>query len=496
MPFLEEYTLLEQLGQGAFASVYKVRHNRFGYIRAIRVLNTLIANGEFDDTYRKFVEECKVLLRIGNGNTPHIVHLYQPKLLDHKALVEMDYIQGLDIAHFLKKNDGFVEAYEIIRLALDISSALAYCHVDIYKYCMDREIDNLPDDPNDGSKVLVDHTTRQRLINKYRVIHNDIHSGNIMRREDGSYVLLDFGLALSGDEVARKSQLDNGAPEFKAPEKWDGNNSALSTSSDIYSFGIVLYELLAGRVPFVCDKKNKNSIESIHNVARAHKSELPPDIFTLRNEAYARTHQGQRLTERDYPEWLESMILKCLAKNPSDRYRDGKELFDFIQRKAGEAAIRKEINVLRSENLRLSRQEPKIIREEVRDNTPELNSKIRQLENERNRALNERDAALSEKEKTDARVSRLEQEIEQLKKKTAGASGHDTVYNPDPASVRQKSKNRSDSKKDISGSYFNKLDDDNTKRNRKSKTSNEWLLPILAGLGAAILIFIILQWIK
>ncbi len=58
--FLEVYTLLDQLGQGGYATVYKVRHNKLGYIRAIRVLNAIIAQGENDPTYQKFLDECKL----------------------------------------------------------------------------------------------------------------------------------------------------------------------------------------------------------------------------------------------------------------------------------------------------------------------------------------------------------------------------------------------------------------------------------------------------
>ena len=81
--------MLEELGQGGFATVYKVRHNELGYIRAIRVLNATITS-EQDPTYRKFKEECRLLLRLGNGNHPNIVHIYQPLLRAQKAIVEME----------------------------------------------------------------------------------------------------------------------------------------------------------------------------------------------------------------------------------------------------------------------------------------------------------------------------------------------------------------------------------------------------------------------
>lgn len=328
MAFLEEYTLLGELGQGGYATVYKVRHNNLGYIRAIRVLNAIIAHGETDRTYQKFLEECKLLLRLGNGNHPNIVHIYQPLLKAQRAIVEMDFVDGKDLYHYLEEKHSFVEIKDVLRLLRDIGGALAYCHEDIYKFCMDKDEDGLQDDPNDGRKVLLDNKTKQRLINKYRVIHNDIHSGNIIRREDGSYVLLDFGLAIEGDSVVRSSRRKNGAPEFKAPEKWE-NDSILTTQSDIYSFGVVLYEYLAGRVPFLFDKKNSNPVEAEYLLGKAHKEQQPASIFELRKAAFEYSHPGE-IYEKDYPEWLEMLIMKCLSKSTKDRFKNGKELHSFV----------------------------------------------------------------------------------------------------------------------------------------------------------------------
>ena len=257
MAFLQEYTMLDELGRGGFATVYKVRHNDLEYIRAIRVLNETVVDSS-SKTYQKFLRECKTLLRLGNGNHPSIVHIYQPRLILNKALVEMDYVDGVDIQHYLTQNQNFIPKDEVIRMAIQMSSALAYCHEDIYRFCMDRDKDHLQDDPNDGSKVLIDEDKREELIRNYKVIHNDIHSGNIMRREDGNYVLLDFGLAINGDEVVRSSRHANGAPEYKAPEKWD-DDTILTEQSDIYSFGVVLFQYLAGRVPFPFDVNERSN---------------------------------------------------------------------------------------------------------------------------------------------------------------------------------------------------------------------------------------------
>ena len=333
MAFLQEYTMLDELGYGGFATVYKVRHNELGYIRAIRVLNeTIVAKSGEDpkknETYQKFLRECKVLLRLGNGCHPNIVHIFKPDLLENKAIVEMDYVDGGDIFDYLEKNHNFVPVEEIIRMAKQISSALAYCHEDIYRFCMDKDFDNLKDDPKDGKKVLLDDQTRKRLIEKYKVIHNDIHSGNIMHREDGNFVLLDFGLAINGNEVVRSSRRKNGAPEFKAPEKWD-NEAILTEQSDIYSFGVLLYQCLAGRVPFPFDTRNSNETEAEYLLSKAHQYATPPSIEGIRKEFFERKFKGEEY-KKDYPQWLEDVILKCLSKNPKDRFRNGKELYEYI----------------------------------------------------------------------------------------------------------------------------------------------------------------------
>lgn len=325
MNFLKEYTLLGELGKGGFATVYKVRHNELGYIRAVRVLNDPVVDDKCK-AYRNFLRECKVLLRLGNGNHRNIVHIYQPRFLENHALVEMDFVDGTDIAHYLKKNDNFLPIDEVIRMVKEISSALAYCHEDIYKFCMDRDDDDLKDDPKDGSKVLVDEATRKRLIEKYKVIHNDIHSGNIMRREDGSFTLLDFGLAIEGDEVVKSSSRhENGAPEFMPPEKFD-NELILTEQSDIYSFGVVMFEYLAGRVPFVCDGKSFSAIKNLYDVVKSHDI---PAIIDLRRQNFENKFSGQKY-KKDYPDWLETAILKCLEKNPAKRFKNGKELYDFV----------------------------------------------------------------------------------------------------------------------------------------------------------------------
>lgn len=411
MAFLQEYTMLDELGRGGFATVYKVRHNELGYIRAVRVLNETIVDSN-SPTWQKFLRECKVLLRLGNGNHPNIVHIYQPRLLDNKALVEMDYVDGQDILHYLNQSQNFVPVEEVLHMAMQMSSALAYCHENIYKFCMDRDADNLQDDPNDGSKVLIDEQTRNRLIEKYKVIHNDIHSGNIMRREDGNFVLLDFGLAINGCEVVRSSRRKNGAPEFKAPEKWD-DESILTEQSDIYSFGIVLYQYLAGRVPFPFNT-NISSIKAEYALSEAHQKEIPPSIESLRKDFFEKKFEGQEY-KKDYPQWLEDVIMKCLSKNPKDRFKNGKELYDCISKYAHEETkvsdeVEKKIEQLKAQNEELA-----LDMEHLRRSNKLLNMALDEKQN----ALLRAEQSLKEEQKKNDTLVRETQsqqiEIDQLK---------------------------------------------------------------------------------
>jgi formylglycine-generating enzyme required for sulfatase activity/tRNA A-37 threonylcarbamoyl transferase component Bud32 len=323
-----EYEILQLLGEGAFASVYKVRNKQLGYIRAIRVLKETIAD-EQDEKYQKFLKECQLLLRLGNGGHPNIVRIAQPRLLQNHALVEMEYVQGKDVNDYLIENNHFLSIEEVLRFVQNVSSALAYCHVDIYKFCMDRELDHLQEDPDDGSKVLLDDKTMQRLIEKYKVIHNDIHSRNIIRKYDGSYILLDFGLAIQDGTVVKSSKRKGGAPEYKAPEKWE-DEGIISEQSDIYSLGVLMYEMLAGQTPFPYNSRI-SATRAEYELMEQHEKAIPSAIEPLRRAVFETTNPGKIYT-KDYPGWLETVIMKCLEKKPENRYANGKELLEDVKR--------------------------------------------------------------------------------------------------------------------------------------------------------------------
>ena len=331
MSIKDEYEKLCIIGKGSYATIWKARHKELGYVRALKMSNEQVEN-ENDPAYRSFIKECKVLLQIGNGSHPNIVHIYQPRLIDNRAVVEMDYVDGETLCKYLDR-EHFMPIGEVYKFINDIVGAMAYCHYDIYRYLMNPNVDDLKTDPNDGHKYIIDNITEQRLVEKYAVTHNDLHSNNIMRRYyDGSYMLLDFGLAITNGKAVKTSAMRGGALEYMSPEKFS-DNSTITTQSDVYSLGIMLFEVLAGRVPFALDPNayESNPTEASYFIMKAHKEALPPEIEPLRREAFEKANPGQTYV-KDYPPELEAIIRRCLEKDPAKRYPNAKVLYEEIKK--------------------------------------------------------------------------------------------------------------------------------------------------------------------
>lgn len=323
MALFGEYTILKTINpDGGEAIIYKVRHNEWGDIKALRVPKTSI-NSEEDDAFLKFKDECKKLLRLSNH--PNIVKIYRPRFWkepgeeEGKAYVEMEFVDGKDLLkHLTEDEQNFIPIEDVLRMAEQISSALAFCHVDVYTECMTGEERNEIEkaENEEKRKTIID-----RLIKDYRVVHNDIHSNNIIRRKNGDYVLLDFGLAFDGKEVVRSTKMKGGVIAFMAPEKFEAlregrklEEKELTPQLDIYGFGVVLYEYLAGKLPNK-DCTDKNSIEQ--------------SIYNSRKQYFEKKYPEKEYT-KDYPDWLVDVIIICLRKYPEKHFENGKGLHDYI----------------------------------------------------------------------------------------------------------------------------------------------------------------------
>ncbi|HMI05725.1 MAG TPA: protein kinase, partial [Pedobacter sp.] len=158
------------------------------------------------------------------------------------------------------------------------------------------------------------------------VRHGDIKSNNVkFNTATGNYILLDFGLAIMSDEQRRSSLRNAGAVEFMAPEQYNGK---MLFQTDVYSYGVVLYELLAGTVPFPLVNKH----ESARNLVMVAHIEKPvPDLLELRKAHLpADWPDDKKVAEMQVPGWLLEVIGRCLEKLPEKRYKDGTELYEAV----------------------------------------------------------------------------------------------------------------------------------------------------------------------
>ena len=286
---VENLGALKSGGQG---SVYKARKTG-EIITAIKILPTPIASESEDDKhFSSFQNEVQKLKKVNEVPSPNVVSIIASGITSSGNLpyIEMEYIEGPDLGELLKPPyDPVFTIKETLKVADQLSNALAHCH-------------------------------------RANIKHGDIKSNNVkFNQRTGNYILLDFGLSVMSDEQRRTSIRYAGAIEFMAPEQ---SNGETLFETDIYSFGIILFELLAGTVPFPLTNKGEMARNA---VMLAHMEILPPDMVTLRRDALpVGWSNDKREREMQIPVWLLGMIYKCLEKDPAKRFKSGYELQEYI----------------------------------------------------------------------------------------------------------------------------------------------------------------------
>ena len=316
---LENMGALRTGGQG---SVYKGK--RIGeIITAVKLLPTPIHTENDDDkNFRDFQNEVEKLKKVNEEPNPNVVKILNSGITESGSFpfIEMEFIEGPDLEELLKPpHDSVFSVREVIKVADQLSNALAHCH-------------------------------------KVSVKHGDIKSNNVkLNIRSGNYILLDFGLAVMSDEQRRSSLRHAGAIEFMAPEQ---NEGQMLFQTDVYSFGVILFELLAGEVPFpLLD----NGETSRNTVMVSHMETPVPNLMALRKSHIpASWPQDKKESEMQVPEWLLEIIYKCLEKKPEHRFKDGIELHEAIvshsttQSIKGNSSDAESISVLQSEVNRLN----------------------------------------------------------------------------------------------------------------------------------------------
>jgi len=309
---LENLGALKSGGQG---SVYKARKTG-EIITAIKILPTPIASESDDDKhFISFRNEVQKLKKVNEVPNPNVVSIIASGITSSGNLpyIEMEYIEGPDLGELLKPPyDPVFSIKETIKVADQLANALAHCH-------------------------------------RANIKHGDIKSNNVkLNQHTGNYILLDFGLSVMSDEQRRTSIRYAGAVEFMAPEQSSGETLF---ETDVYSFGIILFELLAGTVPFPLINKGEMARNA---VMLAHMETLPPDVVSLRKKALPDSWSNDKQErEMEVPVWLLGMIYKCLEKDPVKRFKNGCDLQEFIHLGTAREERKKGTNVSAGETAML-----------------------------------------------------------------------------------------------------------------------------------------------
>jgi serine/threonine-protein kinase len=250
------YRVMEQLGQGGMATVYKAYHASLDRYVAIKVLHP--AFREDPSFTARFTREARVVAKLEH---PHIVPIYDYSEFEGQPYLVMKFIDGETLKARLAR--GPLSAEEAVRVIDAVGAALSYAH----------------------SKGI---------------LHRDIKPSNVLLVPDGGIYLADFGLAriAQSGESTLSSDMLLGTPHYISPEQAQGKKD-LDAGTDIYSLGVVMYELAVGRVPFNAD----TPFSIIHD-----------HIFT--------PLPMPRQLNPKVPAGVERVLLKALSKNRADRYAD------------------------------------------------------------------------------------------------------------------------------------------------------------------------------
>ncbi len=281
--WIGRYQILGEAGRGATAFVYKAYDPQLDRHLAIKVLRQELAN---NDEYREaFLREAKLAAQLTH---PGIVTTYDVGIADNKPYIAMELLEGYTLQYILKTH-GKVDIQQLLDMAEQLSRALAYAH-------------------------------------KQGVVHRDLKPGNIIILNDKKTVkLTDFGIAHLDDSLGSDIlQTDKvlGTPEYMAPEQLLGK--PMDKRSDLYSFGVLLYQLILGKPPFT----NTDLGLLFKQVIR----DKPP-ILMLK---YA-------IADENITDDLSDLVRKLLQKNPNKRYQTASDVaveLNAIQNKSGSGKIK------------------------------------------------------------------------------------------------------------------------------------------------------------
>lgn len=259
----DRYEIIKSIGEGGMANVYLANDTILDREVAVKVLRGDLSTDE--KFIRRFQREA---LSVSNLSHPNIVEVYDVGEEDGQYYIVMEYIEGKTLKQLLNKR-GALTLPEVIDIMTQLTDGLSHAH-------------------------------------EAYIIHRDIKPQNIMIEDNGTVKITDFGIAMAVN-ATQFTQTNSvmGTVHYLPPEQANGKGATVK--SDIYSLGILMYELLTGSVPF----KGDNAVE----IALKHMKEKLPSI---------------RKQNPLIPQSVENIVIKACAKNPRNRYDTVKEMHDDI----------------------------------------------------------------------------------------------------------------------------------------------------------------------
>src|SRR6266571_5299040 len=271
---VDRFEIVEPLGEGAYAETYKARDTRSGQLVLIKSPNPLL----FADPgiHQRFMREAEIARHLNHPGVQRSVDLGENRSEPYLAL---EYIEGESLRRWLRSHKGPLPIAQAVAWGRELAEALAYLH-------------------------------------QHKIVHRDLKPENVIVTNDGHLKIIDFGTALlAGARRLTWRHLTEalGTPDYMSPEQIQGERG--DPRSDIYSWGIMMYEFLAGRVPFEGD----NWLA----VMAGHLQRDPRRIRELRSEL---------------PEDLETVVLTAMRRYPENRYQSAAELLaDLAKVRVSEA---------------------------------------------------------------------------------------------------------------------------------------------------------------
>ncbi|MEL7233434.1 MAG: serine/threonine-protein kinase, partial [Chloroflexota bacterium] len=257
-----KYIIEERIGSGGMAVVYRARHKQLQKDVALKMMHESIADDP--DLLQRFLREAQIVSRLSH---PNIVGLFDYDAENNQSFLVMQYINGRALKWHLRKR--VLPLAEINTICTAIANALTYAH------------------END-------------------VLHRDVKPGNVIIAEDGTPFLTDFGLArvVSQGESSLSAGMIVGTPHYLSPEQASGEYE-IGPAADIYALGVMLYEMVVGRVPFAA--------ETPHAIVHDQIYTAPP---------------RPTLVNPEIPADVEDVLMRVLEKDPSERYTTANDLMD------------------------------------------------------------------------------------------------------------------------------------------------------------------------